>query len=79
MSIGGWKEARFLVDSESDVRHFCCAFWTSFRHEIRWCFGAKELRFRKARWRLWSSLVAAAAAAAVAEVDCCVASFRFFF
>ena len=41
----------FFYRFRRDVRHFCCAFWTPFRHEIRWCFAAKKPRFRKARWR----------------------------
>ena len=49
------------------------AFWTSFRHEIRWCFGAKEARFRKGKVEAGSRPAAAAgaeaAAAAAAGVD----------
>ena len=25
---------------------FCCAFWTSFRHEIRWCFAMSQATVR---------------------------------
>ena len=32
----------FFQRFRRDVRHFCCAFWTPFRHEIRLCFGVAK-------------------------------------
>ena len=45
MSLGGWKEARFLVDSESDVRHWGPSPAGSVRPSGPCCFGVASAPF----------------------------------
>ena len=54
----------FSRDSDVTLGILTVHFWTSFRHEIRWCFGlARGCVGRSSGAEAWSLAVAAAAGA----------------
>ena len=57
----------FSKDSEVTLGTFAVDFWTSFRHEIRWCFGMAKGCGEELKAAAWSSVVAVAAGAEVSD------------
>ena len=49
----------FSTDSEVTLDIFAVHFWTSFRHEIRWCFGVARGCGERFGAEAWSLAVAA--------------------
>ena len=64
-AAAGAEECRFFDfysrDSEVTLDIFAVHFWTSFRHEIRWCFGVARGCGEGLKAEAWSLAVAAAA------------------